>query len=203
MSAAVIGISFRETMEGGFDLGATDPAAGAAQGQRAGSRLAMHAAVAIDDLDAFITDPNHLGGLSGNIDLTPFGNGIPSTRGVFNLFNPTSDPKLKLMVYELGFDHGGKSFYLAGRKEVREDPITDLWKATTTLYTQLHEGTDKSGPVAGAGILTLGVGDLLKLVSTVQVTGTTSPAEKAEALSRFGSFFLGELWDTYVKRALA
>jgi hypothetical protein len=202
MSAAPIGISFRETMQGGFDLGPTDPAAGEKQGQRAGSRMAMHAAIAIDDLHAFIADPNHLGGLSGTLDLTPFGDGIPSTKGVFNLFNPTGDPKLKLMVYELGFDHGGQPFYLAGRKEVRQDPITDLWKATTTLYCQLHEGADKSGPVAGAGILSLGVSDLLDLMKTVKVTGATSPAEMAEALARFGSFFLGELWDTYVKHIL-
>jgi hypothetical protein len=202
MSAAPIGISFRETMQGGFDLGPTDPATGEKQGQQAGSRMAMHAAITIDDLNAFIADPNHLGGLSGTLDLTPFGDGIPSTRGVFNLFNPTNDPQLKLMVYELGFDHGGKSFYLAGRKEVRQDPITDLWKATTTLYSQLHEGTDKSSPVVGAGILSLGVADLLDLVKTVQVTGAASPAEKAEALARFGSFFLGELWDTYVKHIL-
>jgi hypothetical protein len=197
-----IGISFHETMQGGFDLGPTDPAAGERQGQRAGSRMAMHAAIAIDDLAAFIADPNHLGALRGTLDLTPFGDGIPATKGVFNLFNPTSDPKLKLMVYELGFEHAGQSFYLAGRKEVREDPITDLWKATTTLYSQLHEGADKNGPVVGAGILSLGITDLLALVKTVKVTGTTSPAEKAEALGRFGSFFLGELWDTYVKHVL-
>ena len=34
------GITFKETMTGGFALGATEPADGAARGQRAGTRLA-------------------------------------------------------------------------------------------------------------------------------------------------------------------
>ncbi len=59
---------------------------------------------------------------------------------------PTDDPKLKLMVYELGFEHGGEDYYLAGKKEVKDDPGFDLWSDTTTRYTKLHKGTDKSGP---------------------------------------------------------
>ena len=121
------------------------------------------------------------------------------TSGVFNLFSPTEDPTLKLMVYEMGFNHGGKSYYLAGQKNVKEDPIIDLWKATTTLYSKLHEGTDKSGPVVGAGILSLGVRQLIHLVSTIEAPGATSFTEKSEAIAKFGRFFLGELWDTYVR----
>jgi len=194
-----VGIAFREVMAGGFSLGATDPADGEAKGRTGGSELTMHGSIAIDDIDRFIAEPDHLGGLSGTLDFTPWGEGIPAPTGVFNLFRPTGDPKLKLMVYEMAFEHGGKSYYLAGQKNVREDPITDLWKATTTLYTKLHEGGDKSGPVVGAGILTLGVRELIKLVSTLHATGADSFTEKSEAIAKFGRFFLGELWDTYVR----
>jgi hypothetical protein len=76
-----------------------------------------------------------------------------------------------------------------------------MWKATTTLYTQLHQGTDKSGPVVGAGVLNLGVADLLAMIPTMRATNTSSPAEAADAVARFGRFFLGELWDTYVGKA--
>lgn len=201
MSSQPVGITFREVMSGAFALGATDPAEGEKKGRSEGSVMTMHAAIDIDDIDLFVSDPNHLGGLSGTLDFTPFGEDIPAPTGVFNLFRPTEDPTLKLMVYELGFQHGGKSYYLAGQKDVRDDPVFDLWRDTTTLYTKLYEGTDKSGPVAGAGILTLGVKELLKLVSTMRAQGATSVTQSTEALAKIGSFFLGQLWDTYVRHA--
>jgi cholesterol oxidase len=194
-----VGISFREVMSGGFALGAADPEDGQRRGQSEGSEMTLHAAIDIQDLDRFISDPGHLGGLTGSLDFTPFGDGLQSTTGVFNLFSPTNDPKLKLMIYEMGFQHGGKSYYLAGQKNVRQDPITDLWKATTTLYSHLYEGTDKSGPVVGAGILTLGVKQLIQLLSTMRAPGAADFTEKSEAMAKFGRFFLGELWDTYVR----
>lgn len=52
-------ITFKETMKGFFAL--DQPAAGAEFGEMTGTALAMHAAVSIDGLDAFIADPGHLG----------------------------------------------------------------------------------------------------------------------------------------------
>lgn len=194
-----VGISFREVMSGGFALGATDPGDGQRRGQNEGSEMTLHASIDIQDLDRFIADPSHPGGLTGTLDFTPFGDGLQATAGVFNFFSPTDDPKTKLMVYEMGFQHGGKGYYLAGQKNVRQDPVTDLWKATTTLYSHLHEGMDKSGPVAGAGILTLGVKQLIQLMATMRAPGAADFTETSEAMARFGRFFLGELWETYVR----
>jgi hypothetical protein len=191
------GFQFKETMAGGFALGVDTPAEGLHQGNRLDTKLAIHVTVSIDDVERFIKEPEHPGHLSGTIDFAPMGLGIVANTGVFNLFSPTDDPELKLMVYELAFEHDGAAYYLAGKKEVRDDPGFDLWSDTTTLYTQLHKGTDKSGPLAGAGILTLGVTDLIKLVSTMTVTNASCAADKAKTLSQFGCFFLGELWDTY------
>ncbi len=193
------GIFFKETMKGGFSLNTTDPKQGKNLGNQAGTELKMHAEVSIDDIDKFIEQAEHPGHLAGSIDFTPLGTGISAHTGVFNLFNPTDDPKLKLMVYELAFEHQGQNYYLAGKKEVREDPLFDLWSDTTTLYTQLHKGNDKSGDVVGAGILTLGVTDLIKLISTVKVTNAESGTDKVATIAKFGRFFMGELWDTYVR----
>jgi predicted acylesterase/phospholipase RssA len=198
MQDNVLGLTFRETMAGGFSLGAADPQAGQAAGKKAGTVLSMHANVEIRDLKRFIADPDHLGELTGTIDYAPFGQGIPAKSGVFNLFSPTGDPKLRLMVYELGFEVQGKDYYLAGQKDVKTDSVLELWKETTTLYTTLYQGKDKSGPVAGAGILSLGFLDLLKLAETMTVTDAATPAQSAEGLLEFGRFFMGELWDTYV-----
>jgi len=196
------GFTFREKMSGGFALGETDPQTGAHVGQSAGNTFTMHGTINIDDLDRFMSDPGHAGSIVGSIDFAPLGLSLPSTTGVFNLFSPTSDPAMKYMVYELGFNSSdGKPYYMAGRKEVKDAPLTDMWKATTTLYTQLHQGTDKNGPVVGAGVLTLGVPDLLAMIPTMHATNTTSPEQAAETVAKFGKFFLGEIWETYVQKA--
>ena len=199
MTETTLGIQFKETMAGGFCLGAEDPKQGNNLGKRKGLELAMHAQVDIDDMDGFVNDPHHTGRLSGNIDFEPMGMGMVADKGVFNLFYPNGQPQMKLMVYELGFSHEGKEYYLAGKKEVRDDPGFDPWTDTTTLFTQLHQGNDKNGPVIGAGILSLGVKDLLKLVSTVTVINAQSNTDKVATVAKFGQFFMGELWDSYVK----
>ncbi|WP_428352928.1 patatin-like phospholipase family protein [Methyloprofundus sp.] len=193
------GIQFKETMAGGFSLDATEPNLGCDQGKRAGTELSMHAQIDIDDIDKFVAESEHPASLIGTIDYSPMGTGIVANSGIFNLFYPTDNPKLKLMVYELGFEFEGEAYYLAGKKEVRDESILDLWPGTTTLYTQLHKGTDKSGPVVGAGILTLGVTDLLNLVSTIEVLHADSSTDKVKTIAKFGKFFMGELWDSYVK----
>ena len=194
------GIRFNETMAGGLMLEEIDYRAGEKAGRLAGDILAMHATVTIDDMERFIRDAEHAGALDGTIDYPPFGSAIPCRDGKFNLFSPSDDPKMKYMLYELGFTHGDKDYYLAGRKEVKDDPGFDLWSDTTTLYTRLHQGRDDSGPVVGAGVLTLGVSELMKLVGSMEVIHADALSDKAETLARFGRFFMGELWDTYVSR---
>ena len=193
-----VSLTFKETMAGHFALGATDPTAGEKLGKESGFSLTMHAEVSLVDLDKFLADPLYLGGLSGTIDFPPMGTNMVAHSGVFNLFKPADDPNLTYMIYELGFQHGGQDYYLAGHKDVRDDPGFDLWSDTTTLYTTLHQGKDKTGPVVGAGILTLGVMQLLDLLSTVKTPGADGIQGKVAAIAKFGSFFAGKLWDSYV-----
>ncbi len=189
------GITFRETMSGGFALGETDPKQGLEKAR--GTTLALHATITIDDMDAFVRDAQHAGNLVGHIDFAPLGMGLSSSSGVFNIFSRSEDPKTKFMVYEMGFVQNGKDYYFAGKKEVRDDPGFDLWKDTTSLYSTLHEGKDAKGKIIGAGVLTLSVPELLKLVSTVRPVGAESAIEGAGAIAKFGTFFLGQLWERY------
>jgi choline dehydrogenase-like flavoprotein len=106
------------------------------------------------------------------------------------------------MVYELGFNaSNGDAYYMAGKKIVKQAPVFDSWKATTTLYTELYKGADKTGPIAGAGILSLGMADLMAMIPTMHATNASSPEEEAKAAAEFGKFFLGELWETYAIRS--
>lgn len=202
MSNETLGFTFREKMAGGFALGESDPQTGEKVGHDAGNTFTMHGTILIQDLERFMSDPGHAGSITGSIDFAPLGLGLPSTSGVFNLFSPTDDPTTKYMVYELGFNAStGESYYMAGKKIVKQGPITEMWKATTTLYTQLFKGKDKTGTVVGAGVLSLGMTDLMAMVPTMHATNATSPEQAAEAMAKFGKFFLGELWETYVEKA--
>ena len=70
-------------MTGPFALGETDPEAGETAGKKAGTNLAMHAAIEIHDLDRFVADATHTGGITGHIDFKPLGEGIPASAGCF------------------------------------------------------------------------------------------------------------------------
>lgn len=213
----LMALSFRETMRGAFALGVTDPVEGHRRGQQEGTSLALHGNIRIDAFDRFVNEPNHAGTLTGSVDFdaAPFGKGMTASKGVFNLFKPggttATKPKglfrrrakaegpvdLKHFIYELAFEHNGKPYYLAGRKDVRQGG--ELWGDTTTLYTRLHEGSDATGKVIGAGVLTLGVNDLADLLSTVEVHNASSEPERLAVVIRFGRLFLGELWDSYAR----
>lgn len=190
------GITFRETMSGGFALRTTDPAVGA----QSGTPLAMHAVVHIHDIDTFVADPQHRASLTGTIDFAPLGQGLVADRGVFGLFSPSGDPALTYMVYELAFSHQGQPRYLAGKKHVQLGSPLRLWDETTTLYTTLHQGSDATGDVLGAGILSLGVVNLSKLLGTLEATDSDSPWESLTAKAKFLRFFGSELVRTYIQR---
>jgi hypothetical protein len=187
------GIAFKETMQGWFALDATTPEEGVERARAVGTKLALHADVAIDDVDRFVTIREHPGGLGGSIDFQPLGIGLRGTTGVFQLFAPDREADSRRMVYELGFLADGRPFYFAGEKRVRNDPGLDLWRDTTTLFSTLHEGADRSGRVVGAGILTLGVRQLMALISTMKATN----GGNAMTIAAFGRFFFGELWELY------
>ena len=193
------GVSFRETMTGGFALGETDPRTGEAKGDAAGTKLAIHCDIDIPDVYDFMADPQHYAAMRGRVDFPPLGMSIPASHGIFNLFSPSRNPKLKYMVYELGFEHGGQPYYLAGKKEVRDDPGFDTWVDITTCFMRLHQSVDQSGPVVGAGVIYIGRAQLISLIPTIRATNTSSSAESLKVLAEFGRFFMGEVWDTYWK----
>jgi hypothetical protein len=185
------GLTFRETMAGPVALGATDPEAGAADPNA--KTLAIHCEISIDDIDRFVDDREHTGSITGSVEYEPFGGELPVSNGIFNLFSP-GGPNERLMQYRLAFERNGQPYFLDGAKHVHDDPGFDVWKDTTTLYTVLHEGSDATGAVVGAGILSLGVEALTRMMSTMRpIEGGVEP------LVKFGKVFLGSLWETYGK----
>jgi cholesterol oxidase len=189
------GFGFSESMAGVMALGATDP-------QRiphdaTGSAMRIRASISIPDISSFVIESGHRGQISGSLDFAPFGTAIPARRGTFRLFASSGDPTLKWMVYELAFEHDGKPYYFAGKKNVRSGPLTHLWRDTTTLYSQLHAGPDANGPTIAAGVLRLRFVDLLRLIGTFRTPGAGSVLQSTRALITFLHFFLAQLWASY------
>lgn len=184
-------------MTGPFALGETEPTAGAERGSREGTTLALTATITIRDLDTFVDDPSHAGSIEGDIAYDPVGSGIRAPTGVFNLFSPGPEARTKFMIYELGFQHRGEPYYLAGRKTVRNDPGFDLWTDTTTLHARLHRGIDATAPVAAAGIIRISAQEFTALLAGIRAIDPPSPTAAAKAVAKFGVFFAGELWKTY------
>lgn len=193
-----LGLAFREVMTGPFAMSESDPRAGARRGRDTGQTLTMHASIEIVDIDRFLVDPEHTGTITGDIDYSPLGERIPAKYGEFNLFSPGDRPDVKYMVYELGFEVGGQDYYLAGRKEVRNDRGFDMWRDTTTLYSRLHRGRDATGPVIGAGVLSIGVSALLRMLTTVAARNAQSVVQRGEAVAKFGAFFSNRLYEMYL-----
>jgi predicted acylesterase/phospholipase RssA len=190
----LMALTFQEVMRGSFALGAQDPQQGAQQGGAAATTMTINASIRIDNLDRFLNEPAHAGSLSGTIDFAPFGAGVRATGGTFNLLE-RAGPLSKEFIYQLEFQQDGKAYFLDGRKYVRQDG--DLWKDTTTLHATLYEGRDANGPVAGAGVLQLGVSDFIHTLGTIRVHNARTLIDSVAAFERFGKFFLGELWDSY------
>ena len=184
-------LTFRESLTGPFALGPTDPMAGALHPQAL--PLTLHLTISVADMDAFVTDVRHSARLVARIGYAPFGEDVPVRQGSFNIFHSQDDVSTRRMTYGLRFAHDGREYYLEGTRAIPEVQGARLWKDTTRLYCQLHEGADARGRVVGAGVLTLGVGQLLQLISSMR------PARRgvagANAMARFGRFFLGPLWE--------
>lgn len=191
------GVSFRETMTGGFALGETDPKLGEQKGDADHTKLSLHCEIDIEDIYGFMDDPDHETPIRAHIDFAPLGMSIPGVRAKFNLFRPGDTPDVKYFIYEVAFEHSGEPYYLAGKKVVHDDPGFDMWADITTLFTRLHKGADATGEVVGAGIIYIHREQLIKLVPTFRATNTRSAFESAKVLADFSRFFMGELWESY------
>jgi predicted patatin/cPLA2 family phospholipase len=191
------GLTFREAMIGRLTFGVTDPVAGA--DNVAAVPFTLKATIDIPDVEEFIADRTHTGGLAGHLYAPRAGFTLPSTSGIFRLFSPGPDPDMTEMVYEMGYMRDGKPYYFRGHKHVRIGSILGAWRETTTLYVTVHE-TDAAGPVIAAGILRLNVFDFLALMGTLHAVGCERPMQRWRTVMRFSRFFARELWRTYVTR---
>lgn len=199
---AAIALEFTEQMKGFLTEGEADYETGYRKGKQAGHDAMFKLTIKIDDVDRFVTDPQHVANAVGYVKGPLFGGQRDVETGVFNLFVDRNDPSQKAMYYRLWFsDAQGNPLTLVGFKDVRDDPGADEWDDTTTLFTRVLKGhvtvdEDGTAPLVAGGILKILMPDFLKQMTTFRVNGGTA-AERIAAQARFGAMFLGSLWDVY------
>lgn len=201
-------LSFTEEMKGYITFGETDYDRGFRQGSASGTFLMVHLTINIAGVERFVTDPAHEAAVEGYVGCDALGGNLPVERGSFHLFTDDGDPTVKKMTYRLFFsDRAGHPLTLSGFKLIKDQPGIDIWTATTTLFTHLWQGhveapdEEKAVRIA-SGIISIHHLDFLQQLTTFRVGGPTL-ADRVSALTHFGTFFLGKLWDVYGQQILS
>jgi hypothetical protein len=209
-STSATSLKFTEEMKGFLQRGATattheEYQSAAAAGKAANGPLMFHLDISVADVDAFVTSPAHETKADGYIDSPLFGGKRPVSNGVVNLFVNAADPAKKNMRYRLFFTGAdGRDYTLTGFKDINGPSLASLWDETTTLYTQVLEGHVAAGqqaPVVGSGVLVIRPEDFFfRQMFSFRTQGPSAGARLA-GLNRFGTMFLGKVWDVYGHQA--
>jgi cholesterol oxidase len=158
----------------------------------------------VDDIERFGTDPTRRAGAHGYLDCDALGGRLPVEHGVFNLFVDT-EPGVKRMLYRLHFrDGAGHPLTLSGFKLVKDDAGFDVWKDTTTLFTRVLRGhvdeqQEASAEIVASGVLRIRIRDFARQLTTFRAGGPDAGA-KLGALAKFGTIFLGQLAEAYLRK---
>jgi cholesterol oxidase len=197
-------VSFTEEMKGFVTFGENDFDRGFRAGRDSRTGLMFHLTITADDLDRFISDPNHLARTEGYVRADALGGELPVERGDFNLFvDKDRDPHRKRMLYRLHFaDANGHPLTLTGFKVVEDDPgIDSIWGDTSTLFTRVLAGHVQADQDEEAERIASGVLHIMPLDFAHQLTTfRTKPPGRVDAISRFGGLFAGKLWEVYGRK---
>ncbi len=212
---APVGLSFTETMTGWFDaqtthLGDTraflerdrEVRLARRSSGRVPAPVSFRLTITVDDLDTFLADRAHLASAEGHVD-GPWGQKRLVEQASFNLLVDAAEPDTKKTHYVLCFrDEDGVPLRLEGEKRVHDDDGHDSFADATTLFVTVREGFAPGGAVKGQGVMHIEGPDLLRQLTTFRAHRAPTFEASVTALSRFGAFFFGNLWEPFVRPRL-
>ncbi|MFP2932828.1 GMC family oxidoreductase N-terminal domain-containing protein [Pyxidicoccus sp. 3LG] len=156
------------------------------------------------DVEAVLSDPRHALSMSGCV-MAPVLSSRPLTVEGGELHLMTREHARqggRRMRYQLPLvSESGERFFVDGYKDVHDDGGLDLWVDTTRLLVSVYRGGDATGPCVYRGFLRLNAKDFTVQLSTLRVLYARDSAHRLGTLARFGRFFFGTLFDTYVRKA--
>jgi cholesterol oxidase len=197
-------VRFTEEMLGHVTFGEEDFARGAEPARDGAGALKFHLTIEVQDIERFGSDPMRPATAVGFLHCDALGGQLPVERGWFNLFVDV-EPGVKHMLYRLWFRDGvGHPLTLTGFKLVRDDAGFDVWKDTTTLFTQVlrghvEVGGDADAELVASGVLRIRVRDFAKQLTTFRAGGPSLGAQLG-ALVKFGWIFMAQLAQAYLRK---
>jgi uncharacterized protein (DUF362 family) len=194
-----LGLQFKETMSGWIGIGKSDPVEGSVHGEQDGTAMQIDVTIRIPELAAFLNISDHTAELKGTVTFEPLGGTMEIDDGVFNLFVIDPESGRRQMVYAFRFiGSDGKTYYVSGHKDIRDDPGFDVIDDLTTLFTRVYAGEDSTYPVYGAGRLVFKLTDAPSLMASLEVVGDAWWGQELAAKVAFLSFAYGALRDEYL-----
>ncbi|MCA1689706.1 MAG: hypothetical protein LC720_04460 [Actinobacteria bacterium] len=199
------GVGFTEEMAGWLSFEETDFNQALLAGRRARRTALVHLRIEIDDLDAFIADPNHPASATGWLECGELGGRLPIDDGRFELFVEAPDPFHLRMRYRLfARTPAGPTLTLVGFKLVENDLGSDHWADQTTLFTRVYAGRVEAEPPGGelgpelvaTGVLRIPIRAFLRQLTTYRATAPTRSGRRRN-IARFQAFFLSKLMLAY------
>ena len=198
-NAEKVGLRFSETMSGYVAEGVQDFEEGERKGQLQGTPLSFDAAIKIESVSDFIKLSGQEAKMSGRVSYKPLGEGLPIQEGVFALFKPDPASSKRQMTYSFWFTgQDGNDYSLDGHKVIHDDPGIDVFEDMTRLFTHLYRGRRRDGTPVGSGILHFKMLDLPSMLSSFEVTNTSSAITKIQTISTFVQFCYGPVSETYL-----
>lgn len=198
-------VRFTEEMRGAVGFGAATHREGWDEGVAATCPLMFHLTISVSDIEHFAADPDHTAPAIGWVRCPALSDtDMRVERGTFNLFAPGQVPDRMTMRYRLWFrDCAGGPLTLSGFKDVGDDAGLDMWKDTTSLFTNLLDGhvpepvrqpdgrfvPDDPAIVRARGILVIRTRDFARQLTTFRGT--------PRGVARFAGMFTSALWRTY------
>jgi cholesterol oxidase len=191
MTNGPVSLAFTEEMKGFLDFEETDHRRAFRAGEVAGRRLMFRVTITTDDMERFLEDEDYPARVTGWVRCEALGGLLDVEDGEFNL---VVDGKWQRMDYRLRFrDPAGSPLTLAGFKQIRHAPGSDLWSDMSTLFARVHAGHALDAAIVATAILQIQPGDFTKQLTSFRV----SPPLRLDALSRFGTLYAGDLWNAY------
>jgi hypothetical protein len=151
--------------------------------------------ILIDDLGAFLENPDHPGRVVGAVTLG--GERSEIQNGKFQLFDK-DNMNVRHIEYEFEFQREDGLYRFAGKKNVKDDPGSDMLSDMTTLHVQV-EGPDSR---RWTGTMHFKVSDFISLVASMQAPDEAPPAERILAKTAFLSFCLGKTVDEFLLKKI-
>lgn len=166
-------LRFHERMSGWLSFEQHSYNQAVAAGRRSHNACSQELEIEIDDLDRFLSEPDHAARAEGIVHCDQLGGGLSVQPGSsFNLFVDAGGARHKRMLYRLYLvDTAGRELTLSGFKDLEDDPNLDVWGDTSRLLIRILSGRVEREPIGdestvATGILYISRVGLLRMLSS-------------------------------------